>query len=759
MTRFQAIGRPTPLLDGRERVTGQLRYAPDLSLPGMVHGRFVTSPYPHARIVAVDKTTALSFPGVVAVLTADDLPDIPPDNRPHLLLARGRVIFPGQPVALVLAETAAAAADAIELVLVDYEPLPAAATITELLAPGAPLVWPGGKPGDTGEAAAHGADVATGGEERGEPSNIGNQNSYQRGNIEDGLTEADIIVERHFTIPFVHHSYLETQATIVMPDPLSGGATVWTSTQAPFPVREGVANVLGVRETDVRVIATPVGGGFGGKYELYQPLAALVARVVGRPVKLVLTRQEDMAAANPAPASQFHLKLGGTHDGKITALWADIKFDEGCYPGFHGIAAFLLGSAYQIPNLLINFTSVLSFKPSVGAYRAPGAVQAFYALESTLDDLARQLNLDPLTLRQKYASLTGDPMANGRPWSKIGLHEVLETVQQHPAWVNREQARAQGRGIGVAVGGWPGGVEPSSATCLLEKDGLIELRIGWVDLTGTAVGFQLLAAEAFGVSPERVRVVAGDTATSSFAGSTGGSKATYMIGPSVIQAAQAARAQTLEIAGQMFEADPADLEIVNGAVQVRGVPDKQITLKEIAQKTMQFGSRYAPVVGQGRYANTTNSPGFCAQLAEVSVDEETGQVLVHRLVLVQDVGQVINPLTLRGQIVGGAMQGVGFALYEGLVYGENGQLLTGSWMDYTVPNFAQAVGQIEVVTVEVASEHGPYGAKGAGEPPIIATAAAIANAIRDATGKRVTDLPMTPPRVLAVLQADSVSSQ
>jgi len=752
MTTFKAIGRPTPLIDGRERVTGAIRYAPDLIVPGMVQGRFVTSPYAHARILSLDKSAALAIPGVVAVLTADDLPNIPPDDRSHLLLARGRVIFPGQPVALVLAETLAAAADAVELVMVDYEPLPVVVTIEEALAPGAPLVWPGGKPGDTGEAGAHGADVASGDKERSEPSNIGAQTSFKRGNIEEGLTQADVIVEHHFTIPFVHHSYLEPQATLVMPDPMTGGATVWSSTQAPFPIREAISELYGVPDTDVRVIATPVGGGFGGKYELYQPLVALAAKVVGRPVKLVLTRQEDIAAANPAPACQFHVKLGATRDGQLTALWGDVKFDEGCYPGFHGIAAFLMGSAYQVPHMLINFTGVMTFKPSVGAYRAPGAVQGFFAIESMMDDLARQLDLDPLALRLKNGSRGGDNMANNKPWDKMGMIEVLETLQQHPAWINRDEARAQGRGVGIAIGGWPGGVEPTSATCILEKDGTLQVRVGSVDLTGTATGFKLLAAEAFGIGPEHVRVVTGDTATASFAGSTGGSKVTFMVGPSVIQAAQVARDQTLEIAAQEFEADPADLEFVDGAVQVRGVPDKRITLKKIADKTMRFGGKYAPVIGHGRHANTVNAPGFCAQLAEVSVDEETGQVTVHKLVLVQDVGQVINPLTLEGQIMGGAIQGLGFALYEGMYYDHKGQLLTGSWMDYNVPSFTQSVPNMEVVMVEQATELGPYGAKGAGEPPIIATAAAVANAIADATGKRVTDLPMTAPRVLAVLQ-------
>jgi CO/xanthine dehydrogenase Mo-binding subunit len=752
MTNFKTIGRPTPLIDGKERVTGAIRYAPDLVIPGMVQGRFVTSPYPHARIIAIDKSEALKLPGVVAVLTHEDLPDIPPDDRSHLMLARGRVIFPGQPVALVLAENLAAAADAVDLVVVDYEPLPIVNTIAEALAPNAPLVWPSGKPGDMGEAAAHGANVGGDGKEKDTPSNIGSQATFKRGDIETGLAEADVIVEHHFSTPFVHHSYLETQATIVMPDPLTGGATVWSSTQAPFPIREAVAELYGVPDSDVRVIATPVGGGFGGKYELYQILVAAAAKVVGRPVKLVLTRGEDMAAGNPAPASHFHVKLGATRDGQLTALWADVKFDEGCYPGWHSGAAFFLGSAYQSPHMLIQFTSVMTFKPSIGAYRAPGAVQGFFAIESMMDALARELNVDPLQLRLKNGSRGGDKMANNKPWDKMAMIDVLERLQQHPAWINREAARAQGRGVGIAVGGWPGGVEPTSATCLLDRDGTLQVRIGSVDLTGTATGFKLIAAEAFGIDPEQVRVVTGDTTTASFAGSTGGSKVTFMVGPSVIQAAQAARAQTMEIAAQEFEADVADLEFVDGAVQVRGVPDKRITLQEIAAKTMRFAGKYAPVIGHGRHANRTNAPGFCAQLAEVSVDEETGQVTVHRLVLVQDVGKVINPLTLEGQIMGGAIQGLGFALYEAMYYDSNGQLLTGSWMDYNVPNFTQSVPDIEVVTVEQTTELGPYGAKGIGEPPIIATAAAVANAIADATGKRVTDLPMTAPRVLGALQ-------
>jgi CO/xanthine dehydrogenase Mo-binding subunit len=395
----------------------------------------------------------------------------------------------------------------------------------------------------------------------------------------------------------------------------------------------------------------------------------------------------------------------------------------------------------------------MTFKLSTAAYRAPGAPQATFAIESMVDEVARAIGMDPLELRLKNASEPGDPMANGRPWAHMGMRQVLEALREQPAWQERAKAVAAGRGVGVAIGGWPGGQEPTAASCQLHRDGTLHVHLGSVDLTGTLAGFALMAAEAYGIAPEKVRIITGDTATAAYAGSAGGSKATYTVGPAVIKAAQDARQQTVLIAAEELEADPADIEIVDGRVQVRGVPDKAIALGEIAQKTMRFGGKYAPVVGNGRHAETKAAPGFCAQLAEVAVDEETGEVQVHRLVLVQDVGRAINPLAVQGQMRGGAVQGLGWALYEQMAHDEQGQLLTGSWLDYAVPHFVQAAPRIETVMVEVPSEHGPFGARGVGEPPVIATAAAVANAIADGAGVRLTDLPMTPPRVLAALSA------
>lgn len=751
MSEYKQIGRPKPLLDGFDKVTGRTRYAPDLSVPGMLHARFVTSPHAHATIENIDVSAALEVPGVTAVLTAADLPHISPAARNRLLLARDQVIFAGQPVALVLAEDLGAAQDAVDNVWVDYDVLPAVITLDEALAEGAPLVWPSGMPGETGEAAAHGANVGGDKKEK-KPSNIAGESKFERGNLAEGFAAADVVVERPFTTAMVHQSYLETHSMLVQPDPMGQGATVWTSTQAPFYVREEVADVLGVEETSVRVIPTPVGGAFGAKFLLYELLVAAAAQAVNRPVKLALTRSEDMLAANPAPSAQFHIKLGMKQDGTITTLEGDVTFDAGCYPSQHGIAAFLLGSLYQIPHLQIRYTEVLTHKLSTAAYRAPGAPQAAFVLESMIDEAARQLNLDPLAVRLQNASQPGEPMAHGKPWSTMGMTEVLQALQAHPAWQNRAEARAKGRGVGIAIGGWPGGIEPTAASCQLHRDGTLHVHVGSVDLTGTTTGFALMAAEAFGVTPDKVRIISGDTSTAAFAGATGGSKITYMVGPSVIKAAQDARQQVMEIAANELEADVADVEVVDGRVQVKGVPDRAIQLAEIAQKTMRFGGKYAPVVGNGRHANTKSSPGFAAQLAEVSVDEETGEVTVHKLVVVQDVGQVINPLTLEGQIMGGAMQGLGWALYEQMVHDSYGTPLTGSWMDYNVPHFVHAVPEFEAVFVEVPSEHGPFGARGAGEPPIIATAAAVGNAIADATHARLTDLPMTAPRVIAALK-------
>ncbi len=750
-----AIGTPTRLLEGAPKVKGSLRYCGDLDRPGLLHARLVTSPHAHAEVLSIDASEAEGMPGVVAVVTADDLPELPAENRALLMLARKRAIFVGHPVALVLAESEACAEDSAEAVMVDYDPLPAATSLEQAEAPSAPAVWPDGLPGQSDEAAAHGAGGA--GDEGGDgpaSPNVTNRMRFERGDLAAGFAEADAVVERSFTTAGVHQSYLEPHVALVDPDPMGAGMTIYSSTQATFYIRDTVAAVLGLQHNEVRVIGTPVGGGFGGKFLLYEPLLAIVASRLQRPVRLAMSRTEEMLAATPAPATRITIRAGARRSGQLTALEAELALDCGCFPSsMTGLAGILLGSSYQTPNQAVGGFEVVTNKPSVGAYRAPLAPQAAFVVETVLDQLAQELGLDPLELRLRNASESGQPMATGMPWAGMGQRQVLEALQAHPAWQGREKARAEGRGVGIALGAWPGGTEPAAAACGLQSDGTVKVHISSADITGTNTSLALIAAEAFGVEPERVTIATGDTVSGPFAGSSGGSKILYTLGPPVMQAAREARQQTLELAAATFEAAPEDLEIVDGAVRVKGSPDKAIPLRKIAQRTMRFGSRQAPVFGHGRHAQTSQAPGFCAQLAEVAVDEETGRVQVERLVVVQDCGKAINPPAVEGQMMGGALQGVGWALYEEMAYSEDGQLLSATLNDYAVPHSSQGPVQLETVLVEVPSEHGPFGARGVGEPPVIPTAAAVANAIADATGARLAELPMTPPRVLAALDA------
>lgn len=750
-TTFSHVGKPTPLLDGQIKVTGQIRYVPDLDLANMLHARPVMSMYAHANIKRIDKQAALKVPGVYAVITAEDLPYVTPSSRNRQMLARDRVIFMGQFVAIVLAESESAAFEGARMVMVDYDPLPAAISIEEATAENAPIVWPNGVPSGSGDEGAHGADVGQGDNTKKSFTNIAGTGKMERGDVDKAFAEADLIVARSFSTPIVHQSSIETQGVIVQPDPLTGGATVWASTQSPFSVREEIAKVYGVPESDVQVHGTPVGGAFGGKFGIYEPLVALIARAVGRPVKMVLTRNEELLSTNPAPPLQVNAKIGVTKDGTLKAFAADVISDSGCYPsGLASFAAFQMANFFPAPDMRVTFTNILTFKPSDGAYRAPTAPTAALVIDTLLDEAAEKLSLDPLELKLKNAAKTGDLLANNQPWPQMNMRETIEAAREHPLWKKRASITKKGRGIGMAVGGWGGALEPGAAVCKLNRDGVLQVQVGAADLSGVRTSFALLAAEAFGVSPEKIRVVYSDTDSGPYAGGVGGSKTLYTMGTAVVNAAQEARRQVFEIASDILEAAIEDLEIVDGHVQVKGVPQSKITLGEIATKGMSFGGKYPPVHANGRQAITVQSPAFSTQIAEVEVDMETGVVQVLNLVVFQDVGRAINPLVVEGQMHGGAVQGVGWALYEEVQYDSSGQCLTGSFLDYNLPKAAKSP-NLDAVILEYPSENGPFGARGVGEPPVIPTAAAIANAVAHATGKRFSHLPMTPERVWKTL--------
>jgi CO/xanthine dehydrogenase Mo-binding subunit len=751
-TPLRLVGKRFKRADSPERLTGQVRYTGDLVLPGLLYGRLVRSPHASARIVSVDKSAAEATPGVVAVLTAEDLPvnDIrgAVESR-SIMMALERTTYVGQPVAVVLAESEAAAEDGAERVEVDYEPAAAAIDPLQALQPDAPVVRLSTN-GSEEELGMHGA--AGGGSEAEAPQapNVASHQRYHRGDADRALAEADVVVEREYRTPWVHQSYMEPQVCAATVDAL-GNVVVYACTQAMFRTRDTVAAVLGKSPSQVRVYAMPVGGGFGGKFGLIEPLVAACAVATGRPVRFAFTRNEDFSAANPAPSSIFRIKAGARKDGTFTALKGEVIFDAGSKAGAPAAhAALCLGVFYRWENLDIDATEVVTHKTPTGAYRAPGLPQAMFAGESLVDELIDKLGLDQIETRKKNAARGGDIRPDGTPWPPIGLVQCLERAE--PIYRAEQAAAGPGEGVGVALGGWFGGTEPASALCRLESDGTLKVAIGSVDLTGTNAGLQVVAAEAFGFdSADQVRVSTVDTDAAPYAGATGGSKTMYTMGPAVLKAAQEARERVLKIAAAELEAAVDDLEMVNGEVRVRGVPGKVKTLRDIYKLSASFGAKYEPVIGKGESAITQRSPGTGVHIARVRVDADTGRVEPVRYVVVQDVGRAINPALVEEQIHGGGAQGVGWAVYEEIVHDESGAPITASFMDYTVPK-ARQLPELDVVLVEVPSPIGPYGAKPVGEPPVIPGGAAVANAVADAIGARVTELPLTPERVRRAMQ-------
>ena len=748
---YTYLGHPHRLLEGGEKVAGGARYVADLQLPGLLHARPLLSPHAHARILSIDTSMAEAVDGVVAVLTAADLPtrNRAINSRNSAVLARGETLWVGQPVAVVVGEDEAAVSDALDLIFIDYEPLPAVADLASALAADAPVVWPRGMPQEGEDLSSLHADTGATAEERPQQtSNIYSSREFTRGDVAAGLATADVIIENSYRMEMVHQGYLEPHAAAAVPDPLGTGVTVYTSTQGKFTVRSEVAGILGLDEAEVEVVPMTMGGGFGAKYGILEPLAAAVALALNRPVRIVFSRSEDFLTTTPAPEIQIQLKTGATRDGTLVALDAEVHVDNGVFRfGHGGIIAFLLGGYYKCPNLRINTHEVNTNRPQVGAYRAPGVPQATFALESNIDELARALDIDPLQFRRQNAAETGDPTGTGRPWPPMGLGKVLDTLAAHPLW----QQRRPGEGVGIAIGGWPTNVGPSEATIRVDSSGLVHVQTGHVDVTGNATSFALIAAETIGVAPSQVRVHTGST-NGSFAPGSGGSQVTYSLAGAVRKAAAEARTKLLSLAEDHFEAAAADIDIVDGEALVRGVPDKRVSVGRLAQIGRSRGGGPGPVVAHGTEALPEPAPAFTAHLVKVRVNEATGEVQITDYLAIQDVGFALNPLLVEGQIHGGIVQGIGMALREALVFDSGGQLLSGSFMDYGLPRM-EDVPRLEIVLLNNPSEHGAYGMRGIGEPPIIPGAAAIGNAIRDAVGTRLTELPMRPERVWRALQA------
>jgi CO/xanthine dehydrogenase Mo-binding subunit len=757
MSDTSLIGVARPRVDAREKVTGATRYAADGYVHGLLHARPVLATEPHARILRVDGEAALSIPGVVAVLTASDLPIASPGtDRTSEPLAREEVVFAGQPIALVVAETEAAAEDGAEAVLVEYEPLEPVVDVEAAMRPGAALARVVEASDDeAGDLESIHAGVDHGQEDDSEEQlseNVLDRVTRDRGDLEAAFAASDAIVEGTFRTPWVYQAYLEPQVCTAWLEP-SGTLVVSTSTQGSFVTRRELARAFDIPLEDIRVVAEPLGGAFGGKFALVEPLAVGAALALERPVRLVLTRGEDFQATNPASAQVTHLKLGARKDGTFTGIEGRLIVDRGSNAGWgvEGTSSLLVAGPYRWDAHDLRGYGVQTNRFTFGAYRAPGAPTAAFAVESLLDELAAKLGLDPVEMRLKNAFVEGDLSVSGNPIPTIGAVEVLERIREHPLWAERA-ALPEGEGIGLALGYWPGGNEPAAAVCRVNADGSMTVVTAAADMSGVNSAFAVIAAEAFGLSPDRIRVVTADTSSGPYSGASGGSKVTYTVGAAVLRAAESAREKLLAAASQELEIATNDLEVVDGVVRAIGAPDRSITVEELAQMALRFGGRYEPIEGHGGSAQTRGAPSVAAHISHVRVDRETGEVEVLGHVIAQDVGRALNPALVEGQMRGGTTQGIGWALYEQLEHDEDGRLLTGSFLDYAIPR-AENVPEIDTLIVEVPAPDGPYGAKGIGEAPVVAAPAAVANAVAAALGTRLYELPMTPPRIWEALRS------
>ena len=743
VTRESTIGVALPRRDSEPKVRGTTKYAADLPVAGLLHARLLLSHDAHALIRSIDVSAARSAPGVVAVLTASDLPIVATGPaRSREPLAREEIVYAGQPIAMVVAESEGLAADALELIEVELEHLEPVLDLESAVRPGAPLarVTTSGEEDEGSDVAEAHASVATdaGGPQEEVSENVLGTVRVANGEVDGALASSEVVVRGRFQTPWVYQGYLEPQTAVAWLDP-DGALVITTSTQAAFATRDDIVELFGLSADRVRVRAAPLGGGFGGKLLIPEPLAAAAALVSRRPVRLTMTRSEDFAAANPAGAEVLDVELGADREGRLTAIRARVLADRGSTRDFgvESIAALLAAGPYRWQAHELTGYGVATNRVTFGAYRAPGAPQAAFAVESLLDELAGRLGIDPLELRLRNVLVAGEKSGAGQEFTVFGARDCLERVGAHSLWARRFDLPPD-EGVGLAIGWWPGGYQPAAAVCRLDSDGRLTIVTGAADMTGVETTFAAIAAETFGVSLDRVRVVYADTASAPFAGMSGGSKITYTVGRAVEMAAREAREQLLDVAAEELEIAPEDLEIVDGAVQPAGVPAKAMPLEDLAAKVLAFGSPHRPIEGHGR-VSPGQAPQAAAHLSHVRVDRDTGAVRVLGHVVAQDVGRALNPALVTGQMQGGTSQGIGWALFEELAYDEHGQPATGSFVEYAMPT-SGVVPPIDTEIVEVPAPEGPYGAKGVGE--------AVANAIAAAAGGvRLRRLPMTPERV------------
>jgi CO/xanthine dehydrogenase Mo-binding subunit len=741
--KFDVVGTRPIRPDGADKVTGRALYGGDFNTAGQQYGAVLRSPHAHARIKSIDTSKAEALSGVSAVITGKDLPNTKDGkvvdysdgnmtlkyNRDKIL-AGDKALFKGHPIAAVAASSLSIAEEAAALIDVQYEVLDHVLTAPEAMKEGAPLIHENLKTKELGE-------------ETDKVSNLANHFQHSKGDIEKGFAEADIVVEREFNQPTVHQGYIEPHPATALWNE-DGRLHIWCSTQGSFKARDQISEILDMPVSQVRVVPMEIGGGFGGKINVYlEPIAALLSKNTGQAVKMIMSRADVFEGTGPTSGSNIKVKIGAKNDGTITSAQAYIAFESGAFPGSTiGAAGMCIFSAYDIENALIDGYDVVVNKPHTAAYRAPGAPNAAFATEQVVDELAIKLGMDPIDFRLKNASKEGTRRPDGPVFPRIGCVEVLEAMKNHPHYSTPLEGPNRGRGI--ALGFWFNIGFASSCSIAVNYDGTINLVEGSVDIGGTRASIAMQAAEVLGIAAEDVRPTIVDTDSIGYTALTAGSRTTFATGWAAYEAAQDVKRQLIERVATIWEVDTEAVEFDKAVFTAKSDAELSMTFKELSG---QLDTTGGPIVGRAAVNPQGAGASFSGNIIDVEVDPETGKVEILRFTAFQDVGKAIHPSYVEGQMQGGSVQGIGWALNEEYYMGEQGQMINTSLLDYRMPTSLD-LPMIDTVIVEVANPGHPYGVRGVGEANIIPTTPAIANAIQSATGLRMERLPMNPCAIM-----------
>ena len=753
---YKVIGTRPIRHDAWEKVTGQARYGADIRFAGLLHGKILRSPHAHALIKSIDTSEALKLPGVKAVVTSADLPQL--SGRPvdvaegaplnprflsNNVLAAEKALYRGHAIAAVAAETPHIAEEALSLIHVEYELLPAVLDGKKAMEPGAPILHqrlftsegdffrPGGLRDEDDDA---------------EPSNVASHFVFQIGEPEQGFNEADVVVEREFYTRTVHQGYIEPHSATAIWN-RDDKITIWDSSQGHFSMRDLTASMLDLPVSQIKVVPMEIGGGFGGKLYIYfEPVAALLSKKTGRPVKVTLSRTEEFEGTGPTSGGYIKAKIGATRDGRITAAEAEFIFEAGAFPGAPvNLATQFIFAPYDIPNVKVEGYDVVVNKPKVAPYRAPGGPSAGFAGETLVDELCKKLSMDPLEFRLLNGAKEGTRRVTGPAYRRIGCLETLQAAKDHPHY--RAPLGGPNRGRGVATAGTFNITGATAAVVNLNQDGTVSLVEGSADLAGSRTAVAMHVAEVLGITAEEVHPSVGDTDAIGFTATSAGSSVVYKTGWACIEAAKDLQQQLVQRTARIWDVPPDQVDTNDGVFFHKSDPELRLTLQELAAVLNSTGG---PIVGRAAGNWGGESPGFAVHIVDVEVDPETGKTQILRYTALQDPGRAVHPSYVEGQMQGGAVQGIGWALNEEYFFDEEGKMLNATLLDYRMPISAD-LPMIDTQLVEVPDPGHPMGVRGVGEVSIIPPVPAIANAINNAVGVRMTELPMSPAALLEAI--------